>query len=182
VTAREHLAVVPIGPVDDGLLDRVAEGVARRVPWPVEIRRTAMDPASAWSAERGQHHSTHLLRRLDEEIPPPAVRVLGVGDLDLFVPILTFVFGEARLRGRSAVLGLKRLRPEFYGLPADPELLLERTVKEAVHEIGHTLSLVHCRVLDCVMASSATADAVDLKRDRFCDRCASAARAALRGS
>jgi len=174
-----HLSLVAVGPVDRSILETLAPDLEERVPWPVRIEATPLDPAPAWSPARGQFHSTRLLSLLDAETAPEAARVLGVGDLDLFVPVLTFVFGEARLGGRPAVLGLARLRPESYGLPADAALLRARVLREAVHEVGHTLSLLHCPDPTCVMASSVTADAVDTKSDRFCSRCALAVRTEL---
>jgi archaemetzincin len=45
------------------------------------------------------------------------VRVLGVTDCELFVPVLTFVFGEVQLDGNCAVVSMAHLGDEFYGLP-----------------------------------------------------------------
>jgi predicted Zn-dependent protease len=38
------------------------------------------------------------LKRIVEDCPPGA-NILGVTDVDLFVPVLTFVFGEAQVSG-----------------------------------------------------------------------------------
>jgi archaemetzincin len=139
--------------------------------------RDPLDPAFARDPERGQVHSTRLLEALAAAYPAgDGDRVLGVADTDLYIPILTFVFGEAMLAGPAAVLSLTRLRPEFYGLPRDDSLLLARTVKEALHEIGHTRGLLHCRRPDCVMRASTSAGEVDLKPALFCSSCAKAAR------
>jgi archaemetzincin len=91
------------------------------------------------------------------------VRAIGVTRLDLFVPILTFVFGEAELGGRCAVVSLQRLDERFYGVPAREELLRERLVKEAVHELGHTFGLRHCEDWRCVMTPSHAVDRLDIK-------------------
>ena len=72
-------------------------------------------------------------------------------DVDLMIPILEFVFGEAELGGLRRIVSTYRLRQEFYGLPPDPALSIERTIKEARHEWGHALGLRHCRRFDCVM-------------------------------
>jgi archaemetzincin len=97
---------------------------------------------------------------------------LGVTDLDLYIPVLTFVFGEAQLAGGRAVVSTLRLRQEFYGLPADPELLGERLLKEALHELGHTYGLRHCPDYTCVMSSSNGVERIDLKSAEFCPTCA----------
>jgi archaemetzincin len=98
-----------------------------------------------------------------------------VTTLDLFIPILTFVFGEAQLRGPCALVSLHRLREEFYGLPGNDALLRARLVKESVHELGHTLGLRHCRDWQCVMASTHDVQRLDLKSQAYCPSCLAAA-------
>ena len=130
-----------------------------------------LDGAFAFDQSRGQYHSTAILERLSRTVWGET-RVLGVSELDLFVPVLTFVFGEAQLQGSCAVVSLHRLREEFYGLPASPDLLLERAIKEAVHELGHTFGLRHCPNWSCVMASTHAVERLDLKSAEFCASCA----------
>lgn len=98
-------------------------------------------------------------------------RILGVTAVDLYIPILTFVFGEAQLRGSCAVVSFHRLRQEFYGLPANSTVLGERLLKEAVHELGHTLPLAHCEDYQCVMSPSHGVERTDLKTSQFCTSC-----------
>jgi hypothetical protein len=106
-------------------------------------------------------------------IPDPESRLLGVTSLDLYIPTLTFVFGEAQLRGPCAVVSIHRLRQEFYGLPRDPRLAADRLLKEAVHELGHTLGLRHCDDYHCAMAPSHAVEWIDLKSPRLCPDCQS---------
>ena len=98
-------------------------------------------------------------------------QVLGVVNVDIFVPGLNFVFGEAQCPGEAALISLWRLKPEFYGASEDRELFLERAVKEAVHEVGHTLGLRHCPRASCVMYFSNSIMETDRKRSTFCERC-----------
>ena len=91
---------------------------------------------------------------------------------DLFIPILEFVFGEAQLGGRRAILSTFRLRQEFYGLPPDTDLMAERAVKEALHEWGHALGLRHCPRYDCAMHASHSIELLDLKGNGYCAQCA----------
>jgi archaemetzincin len=100
-----------------------------------------------------------------------AWRVLGVTTLDLYIPILTFVFGEAQMGGPCAVVSAHRLADEFYGLPSDPERLRSRLTKEAVHELGHTLDLTHCDDYCCAMAPSHAVEWIDLKEAALCANC-----------
>ena len=100
-----------------------------------------------------------------------ADRVLAVTGVDLYIPVLTFVFGQARLNGRCAVVSSFRLDNKFYGLPDNPALLQERLLKEAIHELGHTFGLLHCHDPECVMKSSTYVEEIDFKSSRFCERC-----------
>ena len=146
-------------------------GAALRAAFGLECEphTPAFDPEVAFDAARGQYNSRVLLAQLLQSAPHE--RVLGICGVDLFVPVLTFVLGEAQLGGRAAIVSIHRLRNEVYGLPAEPQLLLDRLVKEAVHELGHTFGLRHCPMSRCVMSSSPGVEEVDLKSDRFCDRC-----------
>jgi archaemetzincin len=92
--------------------------------------------------------------------------------MDLYIPVLTFVFGEAQLKDGAAVVSAHRLRQEFYGMPADTDLLHERLLKEALHELGHTYGLRHCPDYTCVMSSSTGVERIDLKNAEFCPNCA----------
>ena len=132
------------------------------------------DPEIAFDRSRGQYHSTALLEQLLAEETGNDSRVLGVAGVDLFIPILTYVFGEAQLEGRAAVVSTYRLNSALYGLPADDRLLVDRLVKEATHELGHTYGLLHCPDPGCVMRSSTYVEDIDLKSASFCGRCAPA--------
>jgi archaemetzincin len=131
----------------------------------------AFEPAIAFDYSRNQYNSTSMLQALYDELPNDASKLIGITDLDLFAPVFTFVFGEAQLGGRVALASSFRLRTSFYGLSEDPELLLERMEKEAVHEIGHTFGLVHCSNPRCVMHVSTAAEEVDLKLVKLCQNC-----------
>jgi archaemetzincin len=151
-------------------LEFLAARLIRIFRTPCQIRPEIHDISFAWHAGRDQHYSTMILQRLERAANLDA-RTLGVTACDLFVPVLTFVFGEAQLEGNCAVVSLARLGDEFYGLPAREELLRERLLKEAVHELGHTFGLRHCADWRCVMASSYGVERVDVKGADFCTRC-----------
>ena len=112
-----------------------------------------------------------VMKMLSQSIPHNAVRLLGVTDADLAVPVLTFLFGQAQLNGPLALVSLCRLHQEFYGLPADPDSLRERTVKEVLHELGHTFGLTHCSERMCAMSLATHIGGVDAKSERYCDHC-----------
>jgi archaemetzincin len=126
----------------------------------------------AYDAARGQYGSIPALRWLAEARPPDAARLLAVTERDLFIPVLTFVYGQAQLGGRVAVVSLARLRQEFYGLPPSAPVLIHRAVKEALHEAGHLFGLAHCGERECVMSLSVNIRQIDSKGMAFCARCA----------
>lgn len=165
---EEKIYLQPLGDIDARVLDRIAQEVEDTFGFPVDRLRTVTVPEQAFSAARGQYHSTALLRYLLLRVPDDALRVLGVTDVDLFVPQLNFVFGEATVDGRAGIISLRRLRPEFYGRAPDEDLFMERAVKEAVHELGHTFGLRHSSNPKCVMYFSNDIADTDRKSARFC--------------
>ena len=130
----------------------------------------------ALNAERAQYSSIAVLDMLLGQCPPDAGKLLAVTERDLYIPVLTFVFGQAQLGGRVGVVSFARLRQEFYGLAANREIFLERAYKEALHETGHLFGLVHCAEPKCAMSLSTTVRQIDLKDDAFCAACARAGR------
>jgi archaemetzincin len=165
----EILEILPMGEVDRTAFDYLALGLRIRFGRQVEIIPDQQLPSEAFEATRNQWLAREILRSIRPR--PSAWRTLAVVGVDLFAPGLGFVFGEADPTGRKVIFSLERLRPEHAGEPADRELLLGRSLKEAVHEVGHTCGLPHCRDRFCVMRFSNSLSDTDLKRDNFCDRC-----------
>ena len=125
----------------------------------------------AYDPERRQFASIPVLAMLLQQCPPEASKLLAMTERDLFIPVLTFVFGQAQLGGRVGVVSFARLRQEFYGLPPDRETFLERANKEALHEMGHLFGLVHCAERKCAMSLATTVRQIDMKDDAFCAAC-----------
>lgn len=152
------------------LLEWLAASLARTFRTPCRIRPETFDISFAMDERRHQYHSTAIIQKLERAADPDA-RILGVTSCDLYVPVLTFVFGEAQLDGNCAVVSAARLYDEFYGLPHREDLLRERLLKEAAHELGHTFGLRHCSDWRCVMASSHAVERLDIKTAEFCESC-----------
>jgi len=169
------ISLVPVGRIERGHLESLAEGLAARLRVACWIRPEGLSGEFAYNPARGQYHSTEILKRLLQDPPAESWRILGVTDVDLFIPVLTFVFGEAQLGDTGALVSTHRLHPEFYGMPKDPVLLQERLVKEAIHELGHTFGLRHCADYHCVMSASHSVERIDLKQASFCAACTTAA-------
>jgi archaemetzincin len=152
------------------LLEHLAASLVHVFRMPCRIRPETLDVSFAFDNHRGQYHSTAILQHLERSSDPHA-RVLGVTLADLYVPVLTFVFGEAQLDGACAVVSAARLHEEFYGMPPRPDILRDRLFKEAAHELGHTFGLRHCADWRCVMTSSHAVERLDIKTPEFCPRC-----------
>jgi archaemetzincin len=165
------LQLLSIGELERRHLEELRGTLTKQFRIPIDILPAVLNPEFAYHAERQQYHSSELLARMQEYVRGGCWRLLGVTAHDLYIPILTFVFGEAQLGGTCAVVSLHRLRQEFYGLPGDPKLLRERLLKESVHELGHTMELTHCDDYTCVMAASHAVEWIDIKDADLCPVC-----------
>ncbi|RMG51088.1 MAG: hypothetical protein D6723_11225 [Acidobacteria bacterium] len=167
-----RIDIVPVGRIAAAVVEYLQLVLPETLNLPCRLRHATIDIRRAYDDRRRQYRSREILTQLADLDEADEVKILGVTDVDLFIPVLTFVFGEAQLGGRAAVVSVHRLRQEFYGLPPDEKLFLERCEKEALHELGHTFGLVHCRRLGCVMHFSNSIAEVDLKSSTFCPSCA----------
>jgi len=150
----------------EGALDHVRRHLEAAFQDPVAIWPGIGRPEEAYDPRRKQWSSSGILSWLVRAAPDG--KVLGVTDADLFIPVLTFVFGEAQVGGRAAVVSTARLAEP--GFP-DPRIVLERLAKESVHEMGHVYGLLHCHTPGCVMGRSASLRDVDRKRGALCPAC-----------
>jgi archaemetzincin len=166
-----EVLVLWIGQNEPGepLLEGVRLRLAREYDAAVSVKRAPDRPDEAFDARRGQHSSSRILAWLKDR-HEGAHRVLGVTDVDLFIPILTFVFGEAQLGGRAAVVSTARLGDPSR-VPGMPARLALRLQTEAVHELGHTFGLLHCHDVRCAMARSPSLRHVDDKSPALCRAC-----------
>ena len=139
------LDLLPIGELPAGMLQHLASALAHVFHVPCEALPYSLNPQFALHAERQQYHSSQVLSRMHGHLRPSTWRVLGVTAVDLYIPILTFVFGEAQMGGPCAL----------------------------VHEIGHTLDLSHCSDYQCAMAPSHAVEWIDLKEGALCPSCSS---------
>jgi archaemetzincin len=152
-------------------LREVEKNIKIDFTFPTKTSQSKINPENFYDPTRNQYHSTKILKEMLDEIPQNAIKMIGITSADLFIPILTFVFGEAQLDGQVGIVSLARLRQEFYGLPANHALMQRRLIKEIKHELGHTFGLVHCSLRECVMSVANNIADVDAKGITFCDGC-----------
>lgn len=158
-----------LGNVADEITEKIKDRVGGIFHCPVEIKAGFSDLTWAYDQERKQYFSSKLLASLGKS--KSEERVVGITDVDLYVPRLNFVFGEADVVSGMAIVSLHRLRQEYYGLALNEALFLERATKEIVHELGHTFGLGHCPHNKCVMHFSNSLADTDLKEMHFCSNC-----------
>jgi len=173
------ILLVPITPADPSSLSTLLEPLSRTFSRSVKVvPPPALDGSFAFNFSRNQYNSTLILSALLEKssgwISSEGgidAKILGITEGDLFVPVLTYVFGEAQLDGRTAVVSSHRLHEEFYGLQPDRNIFMTRLFKEAIHELGHTFGLIHCSDYLCVMHSSTGVEEIDVKTEKLCESC-----------
>ena len=163
--------LLPVGKVERSLLEGLRSGISKRLKIRCELAEVELDPVLCYHPERQQFHSSEILQSMHVMPRPKDCHLLGITGVDLYIPILKYVFGEAQLGGPCAVVSFHRLRQEFYGLDRDDALLAERLLKECIHELGHTLDLRHCQGYRCAMASAHAVEWIDLRDISLCESC-----------
>ena len=157
--------------MEEIVLDRISDCIEKRCGLRSRVVAGLENPEYAFDERRHQYNAKHILKNLIQCCPEDAMRFMGVTGVDLFVPILKYVFGLAEMEGTCSVISTHRLRQECYEQPPDRELLLMRVEKTAMHELGHCFGLTHCRHRRCVMYSSTRIEDTDRKEVDFCPTC-----------
>ncbi|MFN8255650.1 MAG: archaemetzincin family Zn-dependent metalloprotease [Bacteroidales bacterium] len=169
----EHptIKLISYGQFEAGLVSELALNIRYEFNLNVSIEEQYLDLSDYYDPARRQYDANKLLMEIDSLVAPVKTKTIGLFRVDLFIPILTYVFGQAFLKGNSGIASVYRLKNELYGLPPDPQLLKERFSKVVKHEIGHTFGLIHCHVPGCVMISATYMEDIDQKKDALCPKC-----------
>jgi archaemetzincin len=163
--------IAPVGSVAAEVMDAIDAALAEWFPFPIEHLPALAIPDDAYDRAREQYQSVRLMQLLSAALPHDAARLVGVTEVDLAIPMLSFLFGQAQLHGPVAIISVARLRQQFYALPPDDDLLRRRVGKEVLHELGHTSGLTHCAEATCVMSLATHIALVDEKSESYCARC-----------
>jgi archaemetzincin len=167
----DHITLISFGYSGKVLPDEIVLDVEREFSLPVMVRKGYLDLSEFYDASRRQYNANTILYKIDEEFAADGSKTMAIFSVDLFIPILTYIFGQAFLNGRAGVASIHRLTNELYGMPKNDELLLNRFRKEVIHELGHTFGLIHCLNSTCVMRSSTYVEDIDQKSHQFCTKC-----------
>jgi archaemetzincin len=168
---QKRIILLSCGLSDRSFLKDVAMSAEAALLYPVIVEESHPDLNPYYNPARRQYDGDRLLQDLPHQTVSEYTKLIGLFRVDLYIPILTYIFGQAILGRRCAIASVYRLRNELYGLRQDDALLLRRTAKEVIHELGHTFGLIHCQALSCVMHSSTYVEDIDLKGDTFCPAC-----------
>lgn len=166
-----YLGWIGNGEADEGMMEEAKKHIEAVFGVAGKLWNSRDTPPDVFDPIRRQHSSTKILRWLLQQMPVDARKIMAVTDGDLFIPVLTFVFGEAQLGGKVAVVSTARLRQDLSGMPLPQRVFRARLLTECVHELGHTFGLTHCSFSRCVMTRSNTVLDVDAKFSEFCRDC-----------
>lgn len=168
---EQTIRLINHGNFEKDFLAAIADSIGSEYHLPVGWTESHMDLSEFYDPMRRQYNGNKLMKVLDSQFSMDPVKNMGLFRVDLFNPILTYIFGQAALNGNIGVASLYRLRNEQYGMKKDDALLLERFQKVIIHELGHMFGLVHCHFPTCVMRSSTYVEDIDQKSQHLCSKC-----------
>ncbi|MBV8355669.1 MAG: hypothetical protein JO101_10135, partial [Candidatus Eremiobacteraeota bacterium] len=149
---REEISIVPVNSIDATFLMRLGLCLEERFLAPFLVRAPLRIPKTILNGVRGQLFVGALSTQLAAAYPPrQSGYLLGVTDYDLYKTSVRYVFGEGDATTRVAMVSRHRLMPQFYGEPADENVVFQRTLKECVRALGHAFGLLNCHNQRCAM-------------------------------
>jgi archaemetzincin len=167
---EKHIVISPIGKFDPALLRNIERKIFDDIGLSAGVLSLLDSVEFARDTERDQYYSTAILEKLTPLVPAETLKVVALTSVDLFIPILTHVYGEARIGGNVCVVSDFRLK-ESRSTSYPDQLTNNRIVKEAFHELGHTFGLLHCKDRSCIMHYCRQVKDVDRKSEQLCRYC-----------
>ncbi len=181
---EKKIYIRKIGDINNTILEELKDGLNKifnKFNLSIKILNDEMPlKQSDYNKARQQYFADPILNRLFQySINKQFFRTLGILDVDIYSAGLNFVFGIATAPENkllkfygTCIISVTRLRQEFYNYESNEELFKSRTLKEAVHELGHTFGLRHCKNY-CIMRFSNHLGETDEKPVEYCDSCLS---------
>jgi archaemetzincin len=167
----ERIKLISFGYFEKGLLEKVVIDIEHEFKLPVKTKEGHLDLSLYYDPSRRQYDGYRLIKEIDSGFAKEKDKTIGLFNVDLYIPILTYIFGQAYLNGKSGIASIYRLRNERYGIFKDEKILVSRFRKEVIHELGHTFGLLHCYDPTCVMRSSTYVEDIDQKNHMLCHKC-----------
>jgi archaemetzincin len=165
----QKIIISPIENIDVCNYQSLGQEIYRTFGFQTEIKSLLKDVNFAYDLTRDQYHSTAILEKLARS-PSSATKIVAITHVDLFIPILTHVYGEAQLAGKACIVSTFRLQ-EGLSIANIEKEFENRVVKEVLHELGHTFNLRHCDDKSCIMHYCRSIKDVDRKTDQLCRYC-----------
>jgi archaemetzincin len=169
--ALQNITLISFGYFEEDFLKHIAKAVQNEFFLPVNIKEGRIDLSEYYDPGRRQYNGIRLLSEVDSLYATDSEKTIGLFSVDLFIPILTYIFGQAYLNGRTGIASLYRLSNERYGMNTNDKFILDRFKKEVIHELGHAFGLIHCHIPTCVMRSSTYVEDIDQKNENLCLVC-----------
>jgi archaemetzincin len=167
----QNITLISFGHFRDDFLKNVTEAVNHEFLLAVNTKEGHIDLSEFYDPVRRQYNGIKLLKEVEVMYSLDSAKTIGLFSVDLYIPILTYIFGQAFLNGRTGIASHYRLSNERYGMNTDEKIILDRFKKEVIHELGHTFGLIHCHVPTCVMRSSTYVEDIDQKSENLCFNC-----------
>lgn len=168
---KQGILLIFHGNFEKDYLEMIAKDIAQEFLHSVKIEENHIDLSEFYDPMRRQYDGNKLLIDIDSRPSSEILKTVGLFRVDLFIPILTYIFGQAVFKGNTGIASLYRLKNEQYGMKKDEALLFNRFKKVVIHELGHTFGLIHCHNPSCVMRSSTYVEDIDQKSQNLCFKC-----------
>lgn len=168
---RQKITIISFGIFGKEFLKDICDSVSHEFNANVIHKEGHIDLSDYYDPTRSQYDANGLIKYIDSIGFDNKIITIGLFNIDLFIPILTYIFGQAYLGGNSAIASCYRLNNVYYGLKENKQIMIERFIKEIIHELGHNFGLLHCQNPDCVMRSSTYVEDIDQKSHNLCHSC-----------
>lgn len=165
------IMLLPVGQIDMATVELVRQPLEEVYQRRTEIGNPLPVPKYAYNPTREQYHSSAILKRVETTWVSDWDAAVGITEADLFVPEVPFIFGEADRSTRSALISLRRLRPEAGPRETRRDILNRRFLSEIIHQIGLIRGLAHCPNNRCVMFAATAVNEIDKRGSSLCANC-----------